>query len=38
MQIILDSNGYIIIDNIQKHEIDLDKTFNCGQCFRWYKD
>lgn len=38
MQIVLNSNGYIIIDNIQKHEIDLDKTFNCGQCFRWYKD
>lgn len=31
-------NGYLQIDNITKDELDLDKTLNCGQAFRWHKD
>ena len=29
--------GYTRIINITKQELDLDKTFNCGQAFRWKK-
>lgn len=36
MQIInVDDN--IVIEGITKEELDLDKTFNCGQAFRWIK-
>lgn len=31
-------NNYLIINNISKDELDLDKTLNCGQAFRWYKE
>ena len=29
---------YLVINNITKDELDLDKTLNCGQAFRWHKD
>lgn len=28
-------NGLTIIRGLTKEDLDLDKTFNCGQCFRW---
>lgn len=27
----------ILVVNNSTHRIDIDKTFNCGQCFRWNK-
>lgn len=32
-----DYNGYTGIKGISKDDLDLDKTLNCGQCFRWNK-
>lgn len=34
---IIDINGQVVIDEITKNELNLDKTFNCGQTFRWQK-
>jgi len=31
-------DNYLVINNITKDELDLDKTLNCGQAFRWHKD
>lgn len=31
------NNNTLIINDITKDELDLDKTFNCGQAFRWNK-
>lgn len=28
----------IIINDVTRDELDLDKTLNCGQAFRWNKD
>lgn len=33
----MDYNGFLCIKNIGRDLIDLDKTFECGQCFRWEK-
>ena len=30
-------NGFLCVENITKDILDLDKTFDCGQCFRWNK-
>ena len=30
-------NGFTIIKEITRSELDLDKTFDCGQAFRWKK-
>lgn len=30
-------NGFLCIEGIGRETIDLDKTFDCGQCFRWEK-
>lgn len=30
-------NGFLCIENIDRYTLDLDKTLNCGQCFRWKK-
>lgn len=30
-------NGFLAILGINKSTLDLDKTFDCGQCFRWNK-
>lgn len=38
MHKILKDGQYIKIDNITKNELDLDKTLDCGQAFRWRKD
>lgn len=27
----------MVVHNIPRSKLDLDKTFNCGQCFRWEK-
>lgn len=32
------SNGEFIEIHVDKDELDLDKTFNCGQAFRWSKE
>lgn len=39
MNYTIDNNtNSIIINDITKDELDLDKTLNCGQAFRWHKD
>ena len=38
MDIKINMDGNIIIDNIYKSELDLDKTLDCGQAFRWKKE
>lgn len=35
---IVNYNNKLIIKDIDKAELDLDKTFNCGQTFRWNKN
>lgn len=30
-------NNFLCIENIDKGLLDLDKTLDCGQCFRWRK-
>ena len=30
-------NNFLCIKNIDRDTLDLDKTFDCGQCFRWRK-
>lgn len=32
------NNTYVDIKNITRDELDLDKTLDCGQAFRWHKD
>lgn len=34
---IVDINEKAVIEKITKDELNLDKTFNCGQTFRWQK-
>ena len=34
----INMDGNIVIDNIYKSELDLDKTLDCGQAFRWRKE
>lgn len=39
MRYTIDNNtNNIIINDITRDELDLDKTLNCGQAFRWNKD
>lgn len=39
MKYTIDNNtNNIIINDITRDELDLDKTLNCGQAFRWNKD
>ena len=39
MRYTIDNNtNTIIINDITRDELDLDKTLNCGQAFRWNKD
>ena len=34
---ITENQGYVLIRDIPKTELDLDKTFDCGQAFKWEK-
>lgn len=39
MRYTIDNNtNNIIINDVTRDELDLDKTLNCGQAFRWNKD
>lgn len=30
-------NGLLVVKGIDRNILDLDKTLDCGQCFRWHK-